>query len=228
MNVPAAADWTELVIQTADGLFVAGYSQRGLAALTFPHQAATTDKPSVVAEPVTAFHQLTLRALERVLAGRPPGKLPPLDLSGGTEFQQHVWDELRQIPSGQTQTYGQIARAIGKPTAVRAVGGACGANPIPILIPCHRVLAANQKPGGFSGGLTWKRMLLAREGIELTGWKGGMWMDTRVRGLLHMSCDAVCRLRQPFDFRRAIADCATVVVAFVFHRLAAVDGVGQA
>ena len=67
--------------------------------------------------------------------------------------------------TGKTKSYGEIAQAIGKPKAVRAVGSACGANPIPVLVPCHRVLAANHKLGGFSGGLTRKRSLLAREGI---------------------------------------------------------------
>ena len=68
---------------------------------------------------------------------------------------------------GQTFSYGEVAKAIGRPKAVRAVGGACGANPIPVLIPCHRVLAAGGKIGGFSGGLDWKRTLLARENIGL-------------------------------------------------------------
>jgi O-6-methylguanine DNA methyltransferase len=73
---------------------------------------------------------------------------------------------MRRISCGQTQSYGEIAKAIGKPKAVRAVGGACGANPIPVLVPCHRVLAAGGKIGGFSGGLDWKRKLLAREGVR--------------------------------------------------------------
>jgi O-6-methylguanine DNA methyltransferase len=60
-------------------------------------------------------------------------------------------------------SYAEVAEAIGKPKAVRAVGGACGANPIPLFVPCHRVLAANHRLGGFSGGLEWKRTLLARE-----------------------------------------------------------------
>jgi O-6-methylguanine DNA methyltransferase len=74
---------------------------------------------------------------------------------------------MTKIPFGQTSSYGELASAIGKPQAVRAVGGACGANPIPVLVPCHRVLAANQKIGGFSGGLDRKRELLKREGIML-------------------------------------------------------------
>jgi len=72
-----------------------------------------------------------------------------------------------KIKFGRTQSYGELAAAIGNPKAVRAVGGACGANPIPVLVPCHRVLAANQKIGGFSSGLEWKRKLLGREGIIL-------------------------------------------------------------
>jgi len=74
---------------------------------------------------------------------------------------------LRKIARGRTKSYGEIARAVGNPKAVRAVGGACGANPIPVLVPCHRVLAANNKLGGFSGGLNWKRELLAGEGVSL-------------------------------------------------------------
>jgi O-6-methylguanine DNA methyltransferase len=106
---------------------------------------------------------LTHRAVLRVLAGRPAGELPPLALQGGTQFQQAVWKALSRIRPGQTRTYGEIARAIGRPAAVRAVGQACGANPIPVLIPCHRVLAAGGRLGGFSGGLDWKEKLLRRE-----------------------------------------------------------------
>lgn len=76
---------------------------------------------------------------------------------------------MKKIKPGNTRSYGEIARSIGKPKAVRAVGGACGANPIPVLIPCHRVLAANRKIGGFSGGLEWKEKLLTREGVNLAG-----------------------------------------------------------
>lgn len=74
---------------------------------------------------------------------------------------------MLKIPAGKTKSYGEIATAIKNPKAVRAVGGACGANPIPVLVPCHRILAANKKIGGFSGGLDWKRSLLAREGIKI-------------------------------------------------------------
>ncbi|OKH87364.1 methylated-DNA--[protein]-cysteine S-methyltransferase [Thalassospira sp. TSL5-1] len=88
---------------------------------------------------------------------------------GGTAFQAAVWAAIRDIPLGQTATYQELARAAGSPKGFRAVGMACGKNPIPILIPCHRVLATGGKPGGYSGdgGLETKEMLLKLEGIDL-------------------------------------------------------------
>ena len=85
-----------------------------------------------------------------------------LDLRG-TEFQRSVWKQLQAIPRGKQRSYGQIANAIGKPGAARAVGSACGANPIILIIPCHRVLAADGSLGGFSAGLDLKRRLLAAD-----------------------------------------------------------------
>ena len=108
---------------------------------------------------------MTAAALKEALSGRAPKLLPPLDFSAGTVFQRRVWTALRRIRPGQTRTYRQIAGAAGKPKATRAAGGACGANPIPVLVPCHRVLASDGGLGGFSGGLNWKRRLLALEGV---------------------------------------------------------------
>lgn len=90
-------------------------------------------------------------------------QFPLLPTAEGSEFQQAVWKEMQKIPCGQTRTYSEIAVAIGRPNAVRAVGAACGANPIPLFIPCHRVVAKNSL-GGFSAGLPWKEMLLKMEG----------------------------------------------------------------
>ena len=81
----------------------------------------------------------------------------------GTEFQQSVWKALCKIPYGQTKTYSEIAQAIDKPSAVRAVGGAIGKNPILILVPCHRVIGKNGSLTGFRGGLTMKTKLLDLE-----------------------------------------------------------------
>jgi methylated-DNA-[protein]-cysteine S-methyltransferase len=81
----------------------------------------------------------------------------------GTDFQQSVWSALQQIPYGETTTYSTIAERIGRPAAIRAVGAANGANPIPIVIPCHRVIGANGSMTGFGGGIDVKRRLLALE-----------------------------------------------------------------
>ncbi|WP_220748533.1 methylated-DNA--[protein]-cysteine S-methyltransferase [Jannaschia sp. AI_61] len=85
----------------------------------------------------------------------------------GSAFQRRVWQALTQIPFGTTTSYGAIARAIGAPKATRAVGMANGQNPLPIVIPCHRVIAADGGIGGFSGGLATKRALLRIEGHAL-------------------------------------------------------------
>jgi O-6-methylguanine DNA methyltransferase len=161
----------QLPVVTHDGQFVASYSEKGLAELNFPANGRAGLPPSQdarqrVPTKVRRWHRATAAALKAVLAGRAAKILPPLDWSRKTEFQKSVWRALRKIHRGQTKSYGEIARAIGKPKAVRAVGGACGANPIPVLVPCHRVLAANGKIGGFSGGLDWKRSLLKREGVK--------------------------------------------------------------
>ncbi len=81
----------------------------------------------------------------------------------GTAFDHRVWDAVAAIPYGETVTYGEIARAIGSPNGARAVGTANGRNPIPIIIPCHRVVAAGGKLGGYGGGLPLKRRLLDLE-----------------------------------------------------------------
>lgn len=88
-----------------------------------------------------------------------------LDLSTGSVFEQQVWYACRTIPYGQTRSYGWLAAQLGRPKAARAVGNALGKNPIPIIIPCHRVIAANNRIGGFSGGIEIKKRLLGIEGI---------------------------------------------------------------
>ena len=89
---------------------------------------------------------------------------PPRDTSQGTKFQNDVWDALAEIPAGETRTYAQIAQAVGRPQAFRAVAGACGANPFPGLVPCHRA-AASDGPGGFSapGGVPLKESMVRAE-----------------------------------------------------------------
>ncbi len=118
--------------------------------------------------PVTAAARTHLEAARAALAdyfaGRPPA-LPPLDLRGG-DFDRAVWNALLAIPFGEVRTYGQVAAGLGRPGAARAVGGAVGRNPVVILVPCHRVVAAGGRLGGFAGGLERKRRLLAHEGAR--------------------------------------------------------------
>ncbi len=88
----------------------------------------------------------------------------PVKLSG-TAFEIAVWNALKTIPWGHTASYGRVASMIGRPKAARAVGNACGRNPIPVIIPCHRVLKANGQIGGYTGGVEIKSALLAIEGV---------------------------------------------------------------
>lgn len=91
-----------------------------------------------------------------------------LDMENFSPFQRAVWAAMRDIPYGETRSYQWIAQRIEKPRAARAVGNACGRNPIPIIQPCHRVVASNGKLGGFSGGLDLKKALLKLEGVDLS------------------------------------------------------------
>jgi methylated-DNA-[protein]-cysteine S-methyltransferase len=90
----------------------------------------------------------------------------PTDTTG-TPFQREVWAALRQIPAGETWSYGRLAAHIGRPAAVRAVGLANGANPIGVVVPCHRVIGANGSLTGYSGGIERKRWLLQHEGVTV-------------------------------------------------------------
>ncbi len=104
----------------------------------------------------------TLRELQAYFQGELKSFDVPLEIAG-TAFQERVWNALRTIPYGQTRSYSQIAGQIGAPKAVRAVGAANGRNPIPIIVPCHRVIGASGSLVGFGGGLAWKRLLLDLE-----------------------------------------------------------------
>jgi AraC family transcriptional regulator of adaptative response/methylated-DNA-[protein]-cysteine methyltransferase len=149
-----------LVAATARGIcaILFGSSRRELAtelARRFP--AARLEQ----AEERSPFSDWIARVLARIDSPRSRAELP-LDVLG-TAFQQRVWQALREIPPGETATYGEIARRLGNPRATRAVGAACGANPIAVLIPCHRVLPADGSLGGYRWGKQRKRALLERE-----------------------------------------------------------------
>lgn len=157
-------------LETSEGAFTAYFSANGLARLDFPstnRPPADGQTPDVKGNVISPWLALTQKALEQACRGEGPEELPPLDLTTGTDFQRRVWLDLRSIPPGRTKTYAEVARSIGRPKAMRAVGQACGANPIPVLIPCHRVVAAQGGLGGFSGPAAWKIKLLNREGVRL-------------------------------------------------------------
>lgn len=93
----------------------------------------------------------------------------PLEFDSGSAFQQRVWRAIASIPYGQTASYADIAIAAGAPNAYRAVGSACGLNPIALIVPCHRVIASGNRLGGYGGGLESKVWLLRHEGVECSG-----------------------------------------------------------
>jgi methylated-DNA-[protein]-cysteine S-methyltransferase len=117
-------------------------------------------QPDPEAPPLPAVR----RQLAEYLAGRRRDFDLPLE-TGGTPFQRLCWEALRRIPYGATRTYGEMAREIGRPRAVRAVGHANHDNPIGVIIPCHRVIGANGSLTGYAGGLDMKRVLLELEGV---------------------------------------------------------------
>jgi O-6-methylguanine DNA methyltransferase len=109
--------------------------------------------------------QQAVQELQRYFAGEKLTFSCPLDLQG-TAFQVSVWQALRDIPYGETRSYAEIAQVTGRPSAVRAVGAANGANPIAVIVPCHRVIGSNGTLTGYGGGLSTKSWLLSLEGIR--------------------------------------------------------------
>ncbi|CAN5167871.1 methylated-DNA--[protein]-cysteine S-methyltransferase [soil metagenome] len=141
-------------------------SDKGLAAVLWedddPARVKIGDRVEHDTHPVLVEAR---RQLGTYFAGGSDGFTLPLDFRG-TAFQRDVWAALRTIPFGETRSYGDIARQVGRPTAYRAVGAANGRNPISIIAPCHRVIGATGKLTGFAGGLQAKQYLLALEGIQ--------------------------------------------------------------
>jgi methylated-DNA-[protein]-cysteine S-methyltransferase len=157
------------VIASPVGKLTLVASERGLAAILWPNE----DPKRVRLHPLTedadnAILRETERQLGDYFAGRRMTFDVPLDFKG-TPFQKRVWAALLTIPYGETRSYGAIAKQIGKPTAVRAVGASNGRNPISIIAPCHRVIGSTGKLTGFAGGLATKERLLALESEARAG-----------------------------------------------------------
>lgn len=149
-------------LPTSMGTFEALLTHAGIRELRFPNQRSGE---------TARAHPLAARLSEELdgyLRGRVRRFETPLDLRG-TPFQLRVWHELCRIEYGQVRRYGEIAATIGRPTAYRAVGAANGANPVPIIVPCHRLIAADGGLIKFGAGLRWKRWLLALEDPEAWG-----------------------------------------------------------
>ena len=158
-----AIHWS--VIATSLGKMLVAATERGVCCLAFnegeDELRARFPKAELIegGEAFRAIFERVTAAVEQPGTGRDI----PLDVKG-TAFQQRVWQALREIPAGETRSYGELAAALGKPSASRAVGGANGANNIAVLIPCHRVIAADGTLGGYAYGLEIKSELLKREG----------------------------------------------------------------
>ena len=148
-------------INTPAGRMLAARDESVLHYLTFP-TGKTAREPRAGWVPDDSGFDPIIEQLDAYFAG----ELREFDIRfqlNGTEFQSRVWQALQLIPYGETWSYGELAEKIGKPTASRAVGAANGANPIPIIVPCHRVIGANNTLTGFGGGLDVKELLLTHE-----------------------------------------------------------------
>ena len=146
-------------LDTPIGMLEICASEQGVTHVKF--DATATDPVQV-----SAITQDCRQQLEEYFAGQRRHFDLPL-APKGTDFQQSIWHQLSQIPFGETSSYGDIARAVNNPKAVRAVGAANGRNPLPIVVPCHRVIGSNGTLTGFAGGLNVKAWLLNHEGVEL-------------------------------------------------------------
>lgn len=148
-------------------LLIAG-DHEALRYIFFPRNGKEARPERGWVESATGPVAQTVEQLHEYFAGRRREFDLPLAVEG-TEFQQTVWRALQEIPYGETISYGELARRVGNPKASRAAGSANGKNRIPIVIPCHRVIAAGGKLGGFGGGLSVKEALLKLEGAEAHG-----------------------------------------------------------
>lgn len=167
---PLAPRLESLIFPTPWGWMGVAESKQGLAAIVLPQRskaavAASLGVHKASRRPSSSRRlRMARKQVVEYLAGTRTSFDLPLDLSRGTPFQRRVWKTLRAIPYGQLWSYRGLAARVGGVQYARAVGGAVGANPLPIVLPCHRVVAQDATIGGFSCGLPAKRMLLTLEG----------------------------------------------------------------
>ncbi len=157
-------------VETTFGTAVLEWTDQGIARLELPNGARPSARPatSIAARP-TGFAADAERRVQAYFAGEPTElDALPVDFTNVPGFARQVFLAARELKRGQTTTYGELAQKIGIPGAARAVGGALGRNPVPLIVPCHRVLAAGGKVGGFSAGtgVSLKRRMLMLEGSD--------------------------------------------------------------
>jgi len=156
------------VVRTGLGWVAIGGSGRGIGYISLPKSSVEVALAGLdcyipeAIEDASAFGDLPMR-LQRYFAGEMIELPDELDLEEATAFERVVLEETRHIPYGEVRSYAWVANRIGKPLACRAVGGAMARNRFPIVVPCHRVVASDGSPGGFSGGLDMKKSLLELE-----------------------------------------------------------------
>jgi methylated-DNA-[protein]-cysteine S-methyltransferase len=162
---PARETTVALRLPSPIGTLVLSGNEHAVTGLLLPRPGPRGRRPAATEVPRTSVRgpvREAARQLDQYFAGKRKVFDVPLELSG-TEFQERVWLTLAEIPYGETVSYAELARWVGRPLAFRAVGQANGANPVPIILPCHRVVAADGTIGGYGGGLDTKRQLLALE-----------------------------------------------------------------
>lgn len=171
---PLTIGWA--LFDTALGTCAAAWSARGLTAVRLPEPPAALRAklarrfPGVAEAEPPPWLAPIIQAMQALLAGEPADlTAAPLDMGPLPEFEARVYAAARAIPPGRAVTYGELAAAIGEPGAAQAVGKALGRNPVPIVVPCHRIVGAGGRMVGFSapGGAATKRKLLAIEGARL-------------------------------------------------------------
>lgn len=153
----------QIVMSSPVGKLCLIASDRGLVAIDVRNVRAVREQE--ISASAQKILSATMKQLEQYFAGKRTSFNIPLDLEG-TDFQQQAWRALCRIPYGKTISYGQQAKNMNKPKAFRAVGSANGKNPIPIIVPCHRVVSGDGSLGGYSLGLKMKQQLLALEGVS--------------------------------------------------------------
>lgn len=170
-GVGATIAWT--VTGSDLGLLLVASTERGLCFIQLGDDAGELESRLRREFPAAILHRddvalgAIVDAVLQRIAGEPAPADIPLDITG-TAFQRRVWEALRHIPYGEVRTYGDIAAAIGAPRAVRAVGTACGSNPVALVVPCHRVVPRRGGVGNYGFGPERKRELLRREGASVT------------------------------------------------------------